>query len=76
MKSNKHDMYHTTEREIAFIDGLGTYSENPKNMSVIDILKGYINGLSKRVNVAGMNRNKITQHAVERLNREIKKGLL
>lgn len=43
------DGTHTLGAELAFLDGLGTYSDVGKRLAKTDLLDGYLVGLAKRV---------------------------
>tara|TARA_R110000772_G_scaffold4573_4_gene16361 strand:- start:3933 stop:4208 length:276 start_codon:yes stop_codon:yes gene_type:complete len=74
-KPLRNYLYHTTEREFDFIDKLGTYNEHSAKVSKVDILRGYLKGMEKRVNWGSISKKKAVKYATARLAREVELSL-
>lgn len=67
----------TTEHELAFIDGLGSHSENVQaRFDRRTLLENYVGALPKRVNWGAMNADRVRAHAAAALKREQQQGAI
>ena len=63
MSYERDSKYYTTEREIYFLNKLGTHSENASGLSVANMLRGYIEGAAKRARWGQIDMMKVINHA-------------
>lgn len=59
---------HGTAEELKFIAGIGTFAEEMPAIDSKLLLKRYIAALHKRTDWAGINKDKVIAHAINRLN--------
>lgn len=54
---------HTTHKELEFLLNLGNFADERHTTDREELLTGYLKGLSKRVNMDGMDRKQIERQA-------------